>query len=106
MIRAVARRDRSLAVRTSLTSRPQRLGVLPTYWFWNDREHQKLVLPLIALVAVPVTPLLFLLVATLQLPVWALLAAAAVYPYLVMGLVERHVRRRLRRGQLPAPRDM
>lgn len=80
--------------------------MLPTYWFWNDRERQRLVLPLIALVAVPVTPLLFLLFVTMQLPVWTLIAASAVYPYVVMGLVERHVRNKLRRGQLPAPRDM
>lgn len=102
----MTRRDRSLAVRRSLTSRPQRLGFLPTYWFWNDWERQRLVLPLIALVAVPVTPLLFLLFVKLQLSVWALIAVNTVYPYVVMGLVERHVRNKLRRGQLPAPRDM
>lgn len=87
-------RDHNLPVRRSLLSQPQRLGVLPTYWFWNDRERQRLVRPIIALVALPVTPLLFLLVVKLQLPIWLLLAGA-VYPFLVMGLVERHVRKAL-----------
>lgn len=89
-------RDHNLPARRSLLSQPQPLGILPTYWFWNDRERQRLVRPIIALVALPVTPLLFLLVVKLQLPIWLLLAGA-VYPYLVTGLVERHIRKELLR---------
>lgn len=78
-------------------SKPQKLGILPTYGFWNDRKRQELVLPIVALIALPVTPLLFLLVAQLQLSVWLLLAGSTLYPYLIMGLVERHVRKELGR---------
>ncbi|MFZ6183401.1 hypothetical protein [Nannocystis pusilla] len=60
------------------------------------------------LVALPVTPLLFLLVAQLQLSVWVLLAGSTIYPYLVMGIVERHIRKEIRRrplavGTMPVP---
>lgn len=90
-------RNRDLPVRRALTDRRQLLGFVPTFAFWNDGERQRLVLPIVALVALPVTPLLFVLVAQLQLSVWLLLVGSTLYPYLVMGLVERHIRKELRR---------
>lgn len=92
--------QRDLPARLSLLGRPQRLGILPTYWFWNDGERQRLLVPIVALIALPVTPLLFLLMVRFQLSMWLLLAAGTLWPQLVMGLVERHIRRELRRRPL------
>lgn len=94
----------ALPARRSLLDRPQRLGFLPTLWFWNDRERQRLLLPLIVMIAVPLTPLLFFLMVWLQLPMWTLLLAGTVWPQLVCGLVERRIRGELRRRALaPSP---
>lgn len=96
-------------VRRSLLDRPQRLGFLPTWWFWNDYERQRLTMPLIATIAVPLTLLFLFLMAWLQLPVWLFLVFGTVWPHLVLGLVERRVRRELRQralegsANLPAP---
>lgn len=80
----------------SLVSKPQRLGLLPTWWFWNDWERQRLLLPLILLTAIPLGPLLFLVTAKLQLSFWLLEGLlVVVYPTLLLGLVERHIRRKL-----------
>lgn len=89
--------DQNLPARRALLDRPQRLGVLPTYWFWNDKERQRLVVPLVALVALPVSPLLFFLTVKLELSILFLLVGSSLYPYWVMGLVERHIRKELRR---------
>lgn len=80
----------------SLVSKPQRLGLLPTWWFWNDWERQRLLLPLILLTSIPLGPLLFLAAVKLQLSFWLLEGLLVVfYPTLLLGLVERHIRRKL-----------
>lgn len=77
-------------------SKPQCLGLLPTWWFWNDWERQRLLLPLILLIAIPLGPLLFLAAVELQLSFWLLEGLlVVVYPTLFLGLVERHIRRKL-----------
>lgn len=91
-----------LPVRRALIDRPQRLGFLPTWWFWNDHEQQRLLRPLIAAISLPLTPLLFFLMLKLQWSVWTLIAVSTLWPLLVCGLVERHVRAELRRRALAA----
>lgn len=91
-----------LPARRHLLDRPQRLGFLPTWWFWSDPEREVLLRPLIAAIALPLTPLLFFMMVQLQWPVWTLIAASTLWPSLVCGLVERHVRAELRRRALAA----
>ncbi|MDC0723436.1 hypothetical protein [Nannocystis bainbridge] len=91
-----------LPARRALTDRPQRLGFLPTWWFWNDAERQLLLRPLIVAISLPLTPLLFFLMVKLQWSVWSLMAASLVWPTLVSGLVERHIRAELRKRALAA----
>lgn len=89
---------------TSLLERPQRLGVLPTLPFWNDPAHQQLLRPLVVAIVAPLTPLLLYLQIVLGLPSWTNLAAIFVVPMLIMGLVERKIRRELqRRAVAPEP---
>jgi hypothetical protein len=79
--------------RPSLLARPQRWGVLPTWWFWQEPENARLI-------AVPGA--LLLIAATLGLiltgaPVWLVLLGSAM-PYLLgLGLFERFIRRSARR---------
>lgn len=91
--------ERNLPVSRSLAVRPQLLGVLPTLSFWNDSEQQRLMNPLFVVTGLPLTPLFFLLL-WLQVPIWCLFVGCMLYPYLIMGLVERHVRKELRRRSL------
>lgn len=89
------------ARRRSLRDRPQRLGFLPTMWFWNDHEAQRLLMPLVVVIALPVAAAAQFLTVWLQLWwAWPVLAGL-VWPFLLMGLVERHIRRKLAR-RLPA----
>ncbi|WP_434425595.1 hypothetical protein [Nannocystis pusilla] len=83
-----------------LLDRPQRLGFLPTAWFWNDPERQRLVLPIVLSVTLPWMPVLFYLVMRGPLPFALFVVVNTLAPYLGMGLVERHIRRELRRRQL------
>lgn len=85
----------------SLLDRPQRLGVLPTLWFWNDAGRQWLLIPILLAAAVPLTIAVQLLVLRFPALSSPLLLVVVLYPFLLMGLVERHIRRRL--GE-PAPR--
>lgn len=88
------------ALRRNLLDQPQRLGLLPTYWFWNDRERQRLLLPIVTLAACCVTPLLVVLVVWFELPIWSLLVVGILWPQVLMGLVERRLRAELRRRAL------
>jgi hypothetical protein len=82
----------------SLLRTPQRLGILPTWWFWNDDERQRLLLPLSLVTALPLGPILFFMTINMGLSSWLPIAILlVVYPTLLMGLVERHIRRQLRR---------
>lgn len=87
--------DANLPAR-SLLDRPQRLGFLPTMWFWNDAARQRELLP----IALPVVFAVVLL--TQYLAAWSpilsgpLIAIGLLHPFLVMGLLERHIRKQLR----------
>lgn len=89
-----------LSARRHLLDRPQRLGFLPTAWFWNDPERQRLVLPIVLSVTLPSMPVLFWLVTRWPIPFALFVAVNALAPYLGMGLIERHIRRELRRRRL------
>lgn len=88
---------RPVPSRGSLLDRPQPWGILPTTRFWNDPGPQRLVLPIVAAAALVLAPLLLWLTIRLQLSVWLFVAASLLLPYLVTGLVERHIRRALAR---------
>lgn len=84
-------------VHVRLLDRPQRLGFLPSMWFWNDHARHRLVLPIVMWLSLPLTPLIFFLIVRFQLPIWLLPVVSGVWPFVVMGLVERHIRGELRR---------
>lgn len=79
----------------ALIRRRQRLGFLPTWSYWNDRDRQRLLTPLVLVTAIPLAPLVVIGAIQLQLSVWLVyLVVFVIYPTLLMGLVERHIRRR------------
>lgn len=81
--------------RRSLLDRPQRLGFLPTLWFWNDHERQRLLfLPLFA-AWLPPAFLVTYITLRFALPTWLPTGLGIVYAILAQGLVERHIRKRL-----------
>jgi hypothetical protein len=82
----------------SLRDRPQPFGLLPTMWFWNDHARQRLVMPLMAVTGVPLSVVLVYVHAQ----PWLLLAFLVLHPLLIMGLVERRVRRALHVRSLDA----
>ena len=94
----------------------QRLGFLPTWSYWNDRDRQRLLTPLVLVTAIPLAPLVVIGALQLQLSIWLVyLVVFVIYPTVLMGLVERHIRRTLRRRSagvaledvvVPAPRPM
>jgi hypothetical protein len=74
---------------------PQRLGILPTWAFWNRQDVWKsarwIVAPVAGLTGAAVS-----MAGAFDLPMW-IVAAAPASIVLVIGLMERHVRRELRR---------
>ena len=94
--------DRNLPAPNSVPVKRQRLGFLPTMALWNDQEMQKLVFPIIVAVSVPLTPLLLYIQHALDLSTWLVMAVTLLYPYLILGLVERHVRTRPRARRVMA----
>ena len=83
---------------TTLMSQRQRLGFLPTLSYWNDRERQRLLIPLALVIAIPLGPLVVVGAIKLQLSMWLVdLVLLVVAPTLIMGLVERHIRKELAR---------
>ncbi|MCY1064780.1 hypothetical protein OV090_08405 [Nannocystis sp. RBIL2] len=88
------------SARRHLLDRPQRLGFLPTTWFWNDAERQRLVLPIVLSVTLPWMPVFFYLVMRWPSAFALFVIANTLAPYLGMGLIERHIRRELRRRAL------
>jgi hypothetical protein len=82
-----------------LADRPQRLGILPTWWFWNDRRNWRLIMWL-------VIPTMLVVAATVDLLGVGTLALALTPALVVtvsLGLIERTIRRRL--VSLPSGRD-
>jgi|SRR5690606_10147241 len=98
-----------------LLDRPQPLGFLPTWWFWNNRENWRLVGWMFAILAVAT------LVALEFVPLPSLAKAAIAGSTIILanGLLEKYVRhqamkrrRALAEGDVPveslppsAPRD-
>jgi hypothetical protein len=77
------------------STRPQVFGLLPSRKFWADSARQQLAVPLVTMIAVPLTVLWFLIVVWLRLPPWTLLLDALVTP-VSFGVVERLLRARFR----------
>ncbi|HEY8379597.1 MAG TPA: hypothetical protein VIK91_24060 [Nannocystis sp.] len=99
------RLDTALAARRALLDRPQRLGFVPTLWFWNDAARQGLLLPLVIATAIPLVLLVQFLAVRIPALAGPLLLAVVLFPFLLMGLVERHIRRRLLTGPVALPRE-
>lgn len=98
-----------VSARRPLLDRPQKLGILPTLWFWNDWAAQRLLLPFVFITA-PLLILINVVQVWLRLSAWVPITANILIPFLTMGLVERHVRARLlaeKTADLPraAPHD-
>lgn len=92
------RDDRNLPVRRPVPAKRQRLGFLPTMALWNDQEMQRLLFPIILAVSVPAGALMLYAERAFDLSTWLVMSVAILYPYLIMGLVERHIRRMPRRA--------
>jgi hypothetical protein len=88
-------RELEVPARRSLLAKPQRLGFLPTMWFWNDWETQRLLMPFV-LMSVPLFLLIHVLQRWIGLSAWIPITTGLVVPYLMMGLVERYVRAQAR----------
>ena len=84
-----------LPANRSLLDRPQSCGFLPTWWFWNNWEAQRLLLPFV-LFAVPVSLTINLLQVYLGLGAWVSIVAGLLISILTMGFVERYVRAQAR----------
>lgn len=74
-----------------LADRPQRLGILPTWWFWNERRNWRLIMGLVIPTMLTVTAVVDLLGGGLL----GLALTPALVVTAMLGLVERHIRRRL-----------
>lgn len=84
-----------------LTDRPQRLGILPTWWFWRDRENWRLIARPFTIFVIS----LAIILGSSELPtmVWMPIYVAAYF--VALGSVEKYVRvqaskRRLESAQL------
>lgn len=86
----------TIPARRSLLDRPQRLGLLPTIWFWNNWDAQRLLLPFVLLFAVPAFLVCDALRMWAGLDTWVSLVPSLLISCLTMGLVERRVRKRAR----------
>lgn len=85
-----------------LLDRPQRLGVLPTWWFWNDRENWRKVGWAFAILAAAMNIVLMVI----DPPLLIGLAIISVVMVLAIGVLEKYVRRQaLRRRELAARSD-
>lgn len=85
-----------------LLERPQRLGFLPSWWFWNQKENWRLIrLPMVLLVLV-----VFVALELVSLPPLLGAVTVAVTLTLALGLAERYVRQKaLTRRAMPEPRS-
>lgn len=86
----------NLPARRSLVERPQRLGFLPTLWFWNDAARQWLLMPIVIATAIPIVLLVQYLAVQSPALASSLFVVVVLYPFLLMGLVERHIRAQIR----------
>lgn len=82
--------------------KPQRLGILPTLGFWNQPEVWRLIGPVMA-VFVGVWTVAISALYSGALSLWTLALIGGGGPLLMIGLIERYVRRRMRqRAELTA----
>ncbi|MCY1070602.1 hypothetical protein OV090_38025 [Nannocystis sp. RBIL2] len=91
----------TIPARRSLLDRPQRLGLLPTIWFWNNWDSQRLLLPFVLLFAVPAFLVCDALRMWVGLEPWVSIVPNLVISCLTMGLVERRVRKGARLRRMP-----
>lgn len=76
-----------------LLDRPQPLAILPSWWFWNERDNWALIkVPFIGLASITLA-----VVILLDLPLWAAFVVSDVVLWLGLGLFERYIRRSARR---------
>lgn len=90
-----------------LMSRPQRLGILPTLWFWRDVRTDKPVVGMVTGLFTGVFAMLvgrMLLVAGVSLPL--AFVAALFLPTLGLGIIERGLRRMVIRRRRALVRGM
>lgn len=75
-----------------LLDRPQRMGILPSYWFWNRKEnYQHIRWPQ----AIMAGLLIFIWgIIPKELPLWLSALVPGVAIVLALGLFERYIRRR------------
>ncbi len=74
--------------RPALLDRPQPMGVLPSWWFWNDPKNW-------ALIKVPFTVyvvVVMVVVDVIDLPLSTALVVYIAAYWLALGLIERYVR--------------
>lgn len=69
---------------------------MPTIWFWNNWDAQRLLLPFVLLFAVPAFLVCDALRMWAGLDTWVSLVPSLLISCLTMGLVERRVRKRAR----------
>lgn len=79
--------------RPFLSAKPQRLGILPTWWFWKHKDNWKLVRALFAVVA----GIAVVTVSVLDLPPAVAGFLVSMTIYMGVGLLERHVRSKAKR---------
>ena len=83
----------------ALLERPQPLGFLPSWWFWNDPKNWALIKIPFAIFGVAVV----VIVDLLNLPLWATPLAIAGVLVLALGLIERYIRHAAKRRFRPRP---
>lgn len=87
-----------------LLDRPQRLGIIPTWWFWQDKANWRIArVPVLLIMEAAV---LAVLLAGLSLPYYVLALIPTLVLMLTLGLLERYIRRRTtKHGALPEPSE-
>jgi hypothetical protein len=88
--------DRTTTPQKSLLAEPQPFGILPTWWFWNDRETWRrvgwgfaILIPLITVVAMMFAP-----------SVLAAVVVSSLISVLTLGALEKYVRHHAAKRQL------
>lgn len=83
--------------------RPQPLGILPNFKFWDQPEVWRHARPFMA-VLVPLWVITLGVLFSGVLPIWMMALAGGLGSVLLLGLFERLIRRRMRQRALPAGR--
>ena len=83
-----------------LLDRPQRFGILPTWWFWQDKANWRIArVPVLLIMEAAVLAVLLL---GLSLPYYAIALVPTFALIFTLGLLERYIRRRAtKRRALP-----